>query len=311
MNIWLIGAGPHASEYAKVLTNLKVDFFVIGRGQESANKFQLSTGKAVSTEGLNNEIKHRGAPEFAIISVNYHLLSSLASTLISAGTRQILIEKPGGLNENEIYNLEKNANKFGSKVWIAYNRRFYASTIKAREMILKDGGVTSCFFELTEWSHLIEPMQLPKITKDSWMIANSSHVADLVFYLCGIPKNWTAFHSGGVSWHRNASRFCGSGVTDKGVLFSYLGDWEAPGRWAVEVLTRNRRYILKPMETLQVINLKSTSTELVTIDDALDRNFKPGLYNQTKAFLYGNTDELCSLCHQSKMINVYSKMAGY
>ena len=35
MNIWLIGAGPHACEYARVLKDLKKDFHVVGRGAES------------------------------------------------------------------------------------------------------------------------------------------------------------------------------------------------------------------------------------------------------------------------------------
>ncbi|MDB2603316.1 Gfo/Idh/MocA family oxidoreductase [Planktomarina temperata] len=311
MNIWLVGAGPHAREYAKVLIDLEQDFEVIGRGSKSADEFQAAIGKSVSTRGLNLEIDVKGAPDFAIIAVSYHKLASVASKLIIAGTRHILLEKPGALNILEIQALNSLASEYGAKVWVAYNRRFYASTALAREMIIDDGGATSCVFELTEWAHTIDPMPLPKVTKSAWMIANSSHVADLAFHLCGKPVDWNAWQRGKISWHPAAAQFCGAGVTKSGALFSYHADWEGPGRWGVEVLTRKRRYIFKPMETLQITNLASTNLEQLKLDDILDTSFKPGLHRQTKLFLDGKTELLCSLEEQSEMISVYSKMAGY
>lgn len=311
MNIWLVGAGPHAREYAKVLLDLKQNFRVIGRGATSASDFQALVGKSVSTFGLENELELNGAPDYAIVTVNYHMLALVASKLILAGTGCILLEKPGALNFSEIDKLNSLANAYGAKVWIAYNRRFYASTELAREMIIEDGGATSCVFELTEWSHTIDPMPLPEETKSAWMIANSSHVADLAFHLCGAPLDWNAWHSGEIPWHLSAARFCGSGITNKGILFSYHADWEGPGRWSVEVITRKRRYIFRPMEVLQIINLASTSIEHLRLDDVLDLNFKPGLHRQTKSFLDDKTEFLCSLEEQTKLMKVYSKMAGY
>ena len=40
MSLWLIGAGPHAQEYAKVLIDLGVPFEVVGRGAGSAQAFE-------------------------------------------------------------------------------------------------------------------------------------------------------------------------------------------------------------------------------------------------------------------------------
>lgn len=311
MSLWLIGAGPHAREYAKVLMHLQQPFEVIGRGSLSAIQFQSSVGKSVLLGGLESEIQLHGAPEQAIVAVSFDQLSSVAFTLIRAGTRRILLEKPAALSLNDICELNLLAKQKGAQVWVAYNRRFYASTTLARELILADGGATSCLFEFTEWSHTIEPMPLPTITKAAWMIANSSHVADLAFHLCGAPKEWQAWQSGSLNWHPVAARFCGAGVTDQGILFSYHADWEAPGRWGVEVLTRKRRFIFRPMESLQVTHLASTKVESLVFDDALDINFKPGLYRQTQAFLEGSPEVLCTLAEQEEMIAVYSKMAGY
>ncbi len=311
MCLWLIGAGPHAREYAKVLMHMHLPFEVIGRGEVSAIEFQLSLGKSVSTRGLEVELALHGAPEQAIVASSFDQLSSVASTLIRAGTRHILLEKPAALNLNDIQALNQLAEDKGVQIWVAYNRRFYASTTLARELIVEDGGATSCTFEFTEWSHTIEPMPLPAITKAAWMISNSSHVADLAFHLCGVPLEWQAWQSGEMTWHPAAARFCGAGVTDKGILFSYHADWDAPGRWGVEVLTRKRRFIFRPMETLQISHIASTKVEPVVLDDSLDLNFKPGLYRQTQAFLNRKPEMFCTLADQEKMIAIYSKMAGY
>jgi predicted dehydrogenase len=311
MSLWLIGAGPHAREYAKVLMHLQHPFEVIGRGAVSAIEFQSSVGKSVRTGGLEAEIAQHGAPEQAVVAASFDQLSTVASTLILAGTRHILLEKPAALSLTDIRALNLLAEEKGAQVWVAYNRRFYASTTLARELIREDGGATSCVFEFTEWSHTVEPMALPEITKAAWMIANSSHVADLAFHLCGAPSKWHAWQSGAMTWHPAAARFCGAGVTDRGILFSYHADWEAPGRWGVEVLTRKRRFIFRPMESLQVTHLASTKVEPVALVNVLDLNFKPGLYRQTEAFLNGNSKLLCTLDEQMSMIAVYAKMAGY
>lgn len=311
MSLWLIGCGPHAREYGKVLISLNRPFEVIGRGIRSANEFQSSLGKSVRTLGLDAELALHGAPKQAIVAVNYDQLASVASSLIRAGTKRILLEKPGALSLVAIRELQLLSEEHGAQVWVAYNRRFYTSTSLARELIIEDGGATSCVFEFTEWSHTIEPMPLPAITKGAWMIANSSHVADLAFHLCGIPVELHAWQNSSIGWHPAAARFCGAGITDRGVLFSYHADWEAPGRWGIEVLTRKRRFIFRPMESLQVMQPASTKFDHIDLDDALDINFKPGLYLQTQSFLENIPDFLCTLAEQNAMIAVYSKMAGY
>ena len=100
-------------------------------------------------------------------------------------------------------------------------------------------------------------------------------------------------------------------MTDQNVLFSYFADWEAPGRWGVEVLTRKNRLILCPMEQLQVTPLGSVKVESVPLEDKLDQDFKPGLYRQVEAFLRQDTTHFCTLEEQVQHAEFYEKMAGY
>ena len=94
-------------------------------------------------------------------------------------------------------------------------------------------------------------------------------------------------------------------------MFSYLSDWQAPGRWGLELMTAKRRFILRPMEQLQVIRLGSILVESVKPTNQIDKDFKPGLFQQTKNFLERKDSLFCSLSEQSENIKTYSKMAGY
>lgn len=311
MSLWLIGAGSMARDYAKVLRGLDQPFEVIGRGPASAAAFELATGYSARQGGLSSAFVSSKAPEQAIIAVGVEDLASAASELIEAGTRRIMIEKPGGLNTNQIRALQQLASARGVEVLIAYNRRFYAATDLARTLIAKDGGATSCNFEFTEWSHVISPLSKGDGVKEAWFLANSTHVVDLAFHLCGFPADWRAWRGGELDWHPAAARFCGAGITEKGVFFSYHADWEAPGRWGVEVLTRKRRYIFRPMEQLQVTQLGSVKIETMDIDDQLDKLFKPGLYAQTKAFLNRDDRFFCTINEQLQHCAIYDEIAGY
>jgi len=311
MTLWLIGAGTMAIEYARVLKALGQTFSVIGRGDSSAHFFEKQTGHAVKRYGLTNALVNLKAPDMAIVAVGIEQLSRTTISLIEAGTKRILVEKPGGLDISEIYSLYRVAANSNAHVLIGYNRRFYGSVSQARKYIEEDGGVLSANFEFTEWSHLIEPSLVATEIKKRWVLGNSSHVTDLVFHLIGMPTDWKAWHAGSTPWHAASARFAGAGVTEKGVMFSYLSDWQAPGRWGVELLTRKRRLIFRPMEELQVIHLGRVSVEAVDTLNTLDKEFKPGLFQQTSAFLTSDDALFCTLLEQVRNVKVYSLMAGY
>ena len=310
-SIWIIGASTIAQNYALVLTNLNHRFEVICRSESSALLFEKVTGQKVRTGGLKVNLKKDVAPEIAIVAVGIEQLANVTEDLIRAGTKRILLEKPGALNLEEIYSLNSLVNQKQAEVLIAYNRRFYHSVQQLRKFIAEDGGVLSINFEFTEWAHIIKPLVTSFAVKERWLTGNSSHVIDLAFHLCGKPMDWKCWHSGSLDWHPTSARFCGSGITDKGVMFSYLSDWQAPGRWGLELMTAKRRFILRPMEELQVIKLGSILVERINPENQIDKDFKPGLYQQTKKFLEGKNHLFCTLSEQSENMKIYSKMAGY
>lgn len=309
--LWLIGSGQMAQDYARVLVALDQPFEVIGRGVQSAKSFENATGKAVKTGGLKEALINAGAPKAAIVAVGVEQLASVASELIKAGTKGILVEKPGALTLDEISDLDNLASEAGAQVLIAYNRRFYQSVQVARKLIAEDGGVLSMHFEFTEWSHTIAPLVKGSGVKEHWLLGNSSHVIDLAFHLGGRPVDWSCWHRGSLDWHSASARFCGAGMTEREIMFSYLADWEAPGRWGVELMTKNRRLILRPMEQLQITKIGSVNIEPIESENDLDTRYKPGLFKQTQAFLANEDALFCTLREQVKNIEIFSKMAGY
>ena len=312
-NIWLIGTGLMGIEYAKVLDNLHQPYIAVGRGETNAENFSRSIGHKPITGGLDGFLKTKpDIPETVIVAVGIESLTSTTSALLEYGVKKILLEKPGVGNPNEINELEKKAENCGATVILAYNRRFYASVLKAEEIIKQDGGVHSFCFEFTEWSHVIAPLQKTQVEHNFWFLGNSTHVIDTAFFLGGKPKILHAMHKGGLNWHPASSIFVGAGESEKGALFSYHADWEAPGRWVIEILTNKNRLLFKPMESLQIQQLGSVAVNPVEIDDKLDKEFKPGFYLQTKAFLENDLSRFCTLQEQKKMIKeIYLQMSGY
>ena len=310
--IWLVGAGEMSLNYLKVLKAKKENCTVIGRGDFSAARFQKDTNHPVITGGLKKFlITNPNKPTSAIVSVPMDELYDITMQLLDYGVNQILVEKPGGMSFREIERLNNRCRISNANVYIAYNRRFLSSVRKAQEMITSDGGVTSFNFDFTEWAHVIEKLEKPPEVFEKWFLGNSSHVVDLAFFLGGKPEKISSYTGGGLKWHPAASIFSGAGVSDKGALFNYAANWETAGQWSVEILTKEKKYILRPMERLQVQCRGSLKIEEVQLDEYIDADFKPGLYMQVEAFLKNDTSRLCSIGEQTVLMSIYEKMAGY
>jgi len=311
--IVLFGVGAVGKEYCRVLKQLGSNFLVVGRSVTGVNKFISETGIHGLSGGVEAWKTNKATDaKFAIVAVNLEELAQTTIDLMDCGIRNILVEKPGGINSEEITRVKDKAKATGSNVWIAYNRRFYASVLKAQEIIRDDGGVKSFNFEFTEWPHTILGGGVSENAKKNWFLVNSTHVLDTAFLLGGFPEKLESFTLKGCDWHPKSAIFAGSGISKLGALFSYQANWLAPGCWSVEVLTLNNRLIFKPLEKLQVQKPKSVTTEFIEIDDQLDKEFKPGFFKQTELFLNGgkHNNFLSIEKHYENVINYYQKI-GY
>ncbi len=308
LRVLLVGAGNMGREYAKVLNNLDVDLTVVGRDEKRCSVFKNKFNVDVASGGIQKYFdKDNLIFDKAIVAVNIDQLYLTVKILIKNGIKDILVEKPGAINKEEILDLADISEKYNVNIYVAYNRRFYSSVYNAEKIIKQDGGLTSIYYEFTEWASDIEGLPHSAEIKEEWLIANSSHVIDLGLFLGGEPVEWKAFATGSLSWHKRGAIYVGAGVTNKEVLFTYQANWDAPGRWGVELLTREHRLILRPLEKLSIQNRDSLLIEEVDLDDSLDKQYKPGVYLQTTAFLYGNdADRLLTIKQQAEHMKIYA-----
>lgn len=312
--IWLVGAGRMARAYAAVLKEFDVTPIAVCRSQTSADHFTHETGLRAMAGGVTAALAEGPAPRRAIVAIDVSELAATTMTLIDAGCRNILLEKPGGIDLQEISALADRAETAGAKVWLAYNRRFYGSVLAARRGLAEDGGAVSMSFDFSEASDAIVKIGHRPEVLNEWLLANSTHVIDTAFLLAGTPTDWSSTVDGALDWHPRAARFAGHGRTAHGVLFTYMADWDAPGRWAIEISSRKRRFILKPMEQLQIQHRGQFAVEPQPNDDDFDSRFKPGLYRQTRAFLTGEDASLLPTIweHRERLERIYAPMlAGH
>lgn len=310
--LWLIGTGAMALSYQQVLTALQLPFTVIGRSVDSCRQFSIQSGVSALPGGVDCALDtFKTAPKQAIVAVSVEALYPVCRQLLLAGVKSVLLEKPGALYPHELDDLQKLAEETQSTVVIGYNRRFYQSVQAAREILEQDGGPCSMQLELTEWSHQLSQLGLPKPVLQRWMIANTAHVIDLAFYLAGKTQILHCEKSGTLDWHPAFARIAGSGVTDQGVLFTYSGDWESAGRWGLELQTKSHRLIFRPLEQLQIQAKGQLKVENVSVKNDIDQIFKAGLYEQTLAFSRNELQEFATLSEQAALMNVICKMAGY
>lgn len=313
--VLLIGSGSMAFEYLRVLKALNKQVVVVGRGEFNLNKLRESFPEfEYHAGGVEKYVETTPfIPELAINTVNIDFLGTTSCVLLSAGVKKLLIEKPGDITNEGLEILQAISKKNNSKVLIGYNRRFYSSILQLLEEVEQDGGIKSCHFEFTEWVHTFgtDTHSLPALNK--WLLSNSSHVIDTVFYLLGKPLELNARVLGvnNISWHPSGSIFVGSGISLNHIPFTYHANWGGPGRWSIEIITAKRRFYLRPLEKLAVQMLGSVAINQIEIDDRLDIEYKPGLFLQVQSFIDDKLVSFQTLQGQIEAMKYYFKMAGY
>lgn len=307
----LIGAGPMARAYGHALVELGADVVVVGRGEASARAFADDVGMDVLTGGLEANAEAVAACSHAIIATPVPVLSGQAVRAVELGVGRVLVEKPAGLDHADVFALSAAAREAGAEVFVAYNRRFYASVREAKRCIAADGGATSFRFEISEWASRVGDSPNTDEVKRAWFLANSTHVVDMAFFLGGHPKSIVGRTSGTVGWH-SPSVFVGHGETQGGALFSYHGDWGAAPRWMVEICTAGHTYMFNPLEGLKVRTGAGFAVEEVELGTDDDTRFKPGILRQTESFLAGDREGgLLSIHdHERHVREIYLPMLG-
>lgn len=311
--VLIVGAGPMAVAYFKVLEALGRKAIVLGRGEGSARAFEEQTGQRAGTGALSDQLTRLEEPvATAIVAVNVDQFQSVTEALTSSGIQHILLEKPGGATVADVERMA--AMPGASSVYVGYNRRFLPSAMTARRMIEEDGGLTSFLFEFNENIPLVETLtQHTDVVKRHWFFANSTHVVDLAFHLAGASGDLDQLsYSPSVSGPAGTpprQSYAGAG-TISGVPFAYHADWRSAGRWGLELCTAKRRLILKPLEKLFSMPSGSFAMAEEQLGFAEPEGLKPGLFNMVQAFVSGERDGFIPIAEQARRLAAFAPMGG-
>jgi predicted dehydrogenase len=288
LKVLIIGSGNMAKEYCNAVKDLEIEVCVIGRSTINCDKLKFEFPQIDVIAGGIENYEKTSQYQFAIITSNVEYLFEHTKLVLESGIKNILVEKPGGKNLSEIKNLYSLSSSFKSNLFIAYNRRFYSSVNKFRELLALDTKILSFNFEFTEWPHAFES-QNNEVVKENLLYANSTHLIDLAFFLGGRPSKLMSISTDKIDWHKKAI-FAGLGITENDSIFSYQANWKGPGRWGLEIITENYRYYFRPLEELWIQKQKTVKLEKVEIDNSIDLKYKPGLFDQVNAFFFNQSD---------------------
>lgn len=283
--VTVVGYGGMGRQFVNALRALKVGRIRVCSSSAAPLEGLAQSGVEVAAGGVER-VAWRAAPEeLGIIATPIRLLVPAAERLASLGFRRLLIEKPVSLWSRQIEALAAAFAAQGVDAVCAYNRVAYPSVLEARARAAQEGGIVSCTYTLTEmvqpdWPSRFDPDELAR-----WGIANSLHVISMAHALIGMPEQWQGYRQGRtLAWHPSGSIFVGSGLSARGIPFSYHADWGSKGRWSVEIHTASSSYRFCPLETLQRLASAKAEWEPVPIT-TLAPEVKTGFVEQTAAML--------------------------
>ena len=88
-------------------------------------------------------------------------------------------------------------------------------------------------------------------------------------------------------------------------------NWRVPGKWAIEIGTRNYKLGLCPIEELQVMKRGSFAWEKIINYCNTQEIFRGGFYEQVEAFLTAVTANLCSIHEHIENFKFYKRIANH
>ena len=211
-----------------------------------------------------------------IIAVNVEATKNIIDNLNICNYR-ILCEKPVGINFDET---KKIITEMKNKdFYVALNRRFYSSNLKAFNLIIKNNGKRLISIRDQELQN-----SSSKLYNKNLMYCNSVHLIDFInIYARGkLLKIQRLKKFENNKFSENITRLFFSSKDE--VL--YHCNWNSPGPWSINIIQKNQSFEMKPLENLvQEKLIKGKRIRIFHDISKIDLKFKPGLFIQVNEFL--------------------------
>ncbi len=284
LNLLLIGCGKIAHDHLKCYENIKnVKIkWIYSRTPNKTKKFK-NKYKSLDleiVEDLKKFIQHnKNKIDAALVLVSpdqiFHISKLLAKNKIN-----MFIEKPPGLNLNEIKLLTNLIQKNRLINMVGFNRRFYSNIEYLKKNEKKYGQLNGFNVECNERYWLLKKIKSNKELKD-WIYCNSSHVINLLLYFCEeLHKVKTFKFKGNLPF---TEKFVSILKSRNNIMGSINFFSNSPGGWKIKLYYEYVTVDLYNLEQGLIINRKFK--EKIIPQNREDKIYKPGFYSQAKYFV--------------------------
>lgn len=275
----IIGAGYMAVEHARAFQDVPgvtlsgVFSRTRSRAEELASKFSIP----VVADSVSSLFEKTQA-DLVVVTVTELSMNPVTKVCFQFPWTALL-EKPAGFNLKDANEIYENAVRQNRKVFVAFNRRCYGSTLAGLADL--ENVDEPRFIKVQDQQNIADALAIgqPELVAKNYMFANSVHVIDY----------FRVFGRGTITnvepvrrWNPNKPGVVISQIEfDNGDFGLYEGIWEGPGPWAVNVTLPSRRWEFRPLEQAGV-QYRGDRKLNISAPDPLDTKYKPGLYIQAE-----------------------------
>lgn len=308
--IAIVGAGGMAHEHARAFASLAgVQIAgIYSRTRARAEALASQHGAAVFDSIA--EMQARTGAHAVVVAVDEVSMADVCRECFALPW-VCLLEKPVGINLPQAEALLAEALAQRARVYVALNRRAYASTRQAQAELEADDSPRLISVLDQQDMESARAGGKPPLVVENYMYANSIHLIDTLRHFA--RGDFTAVEPV-VPWNPARPGFVGAVVRfSSSDTALYQAVWDGPGPWAVAITNRQVRLELRPMEQLG-IQRRGERRLTSSAPDPIDTEFKPGLRFQAEqliAALKGREHRLASLAEANRSMALCAAIYGH
>ena len=185
----IAGYGRRGAMHASVLTDSvgEAEVVAVSDPSQAARARAGADYPGASIFETADDMSRDDGVEAIVVSAPAHLNGTVARSVLPSG-KPVLLEKPPAMSSPELERLIRLADASGSRVMVAFNRRFNALIQRATDAVRVEGPVIQLVAEfhkdIREFTE--DPRFSPEIM--DWMLMESPiHAVDLVTFIAASP----------------------------------------------------------------------------------------------------------------------------
>jgi virulence factor len=283
LNIAVIGAGNIAQQHFPVLKDLP-EIGSITLVDADAETLQHTGDRFDIDRRLSSvdDLLKADNLDAVFVLVSVLAVHEVASRFLRAGIPTFL-EKPPGLHTWQTQELADLARESATLSMVGVNRRFYSTSMEARDTALASGPIQTVTVEAHEDVERVRSgTKFPPEVLHRWSAANGIHALDMIRFFGGDVSNVTAIRRKVEGEMPDA---CGALIEfENGALGRASMDWIGPGGHRFEIRATGVTLTSSPGYGTVTVQERGKERRVLEYDD-IDRNYKAGFYRQDSTFI--------------------------